>query len=152
MARTGWKRALAAAAVAMGLSAALVAPAPAQAAGLCGSGYTLVEHINQDNDVSDVLEMYIDIYYSSSAKRNCLVVSHAGWTYGKPMYTLAVIRPTGAAWPACNSVGCDEGDDFKYFAGPVWTPAGVDMSHRCIDLDAEVGYNTHQELRGVHCG
>ena len=129
----------------------LLAPSPVQAAGPCGSGYVLVEEYSAYNDVTDKLELYADLYYSSSARRNCLIASHAGALYGKSAYTLASIWPAGYTEPSCNSLGCDIGN-YEYYAGPVYTPAGVDMSGRCVSFYAAVGANTYKVKRNVHCG
>jgi hypothetical protein len=151
MRRFLFRRAFAVVGVALGLSFVVATPSPAQAANLCGSGYVLVEEYPRYNDISDTLQMYVDLYYSSRAHRNCLVAAHAGETYGEYAPTLAQIWPAGYGEPACNSVGCDKGN-YAYYAGPVYTPSGVDMSHRCVNINAEVGYNTHLERRNVHCG
>src|SRR5512142_587501 len=110
MRRTGARRALTVAAIGVVVSGAFVAPSAANAASnLCGSSYDHVGHYWKGNDATDKLALYADVYYSSSAKRNCLVISHAGGEYGVASYTLAQIRPSGSAWPSCPSVGCDSG-------------------------------------------
>src|SRR4051812_25334940 len=101
------------------LGAALSLSSGVRGAGVCGSGYSLVGHYSKKDDVTDKLSMYVDIYYSSGAKRNCLVVEHAGATYGVTKWTEALIRPTGRDWPACNSTGCDRGH-YSIYAGPVY--------------------------------
>lgn len=158
------KRALSLIGVTIALSIGLAVPATAGGnsthlsgtvstlSGLCGSSYSHVGHYKQGNDVTDEINMYMDVYYSSTAKRNCLVVSHAGSAYGVAMYTKAAIRPSGWSWPSCPSVGCDQSNSYKYYAGPVYTPSGVDMSRRCIDISGLVGINTHKNLYGIHCG
>ena len=145
------KNAFIKAGTAIGLFLMVIAPSPVQAANPCGSGYVLVEEYSARNDVTDKLEMYADLYYSSSAKRNCLVANHAGALYGRAEDTIAAIWPANHASPACNSVGCDHGT-YSYYAGPVYTPAGVDMSGRCVNFDAAVGPNTYKSKRNVHCG
>lgn len=136
---------------AIGMFLMVIAPSPVQAANPCGSGYVLVEEYSAYNDVTDKLELYADLYYSSSAKRNCLVAQHAGDLYGRAANTKAAIWPASYNAPACNSVGCDSGT-YSYYAGPVYTPAGVDMSSRCVNFDATVGANTYKVKRNVHCG
>ena len=119
--------------------------------GPCGSSYSLVTHYGVGNQETDQINMYLDVYYSSSAKRNCLVTNHSGDAYGESLYSLARIRPSGSAWPACPSVGCDEGT-YKYYAGPVYTPSGVDMSHRCVDVGGMAGIQTDKILYNINCG
>lgn len=116
--------------------------------GPCGSSYAHVGHITSGST------MALDVYYSSTAKRNCLVVNRAGSAYGVAGRTMARIRPAGFSWPACNSTGCDIGT-YAFYAGPVYTPSGVDMSNRCINIWGEVTYagNTQIEITGnIHCG
>jgi len=134
-----------------GLAAAAPAQAAALAGGPCGSSYTLVTHYAETSQATGEINMYLDVYYSSTAKRNCLVANHAGSAYGASLYSLAEIRPSGSSWPACPSVGCDEGY-YKYYAGPVYTPAGVDMSHRCVDVAGMAGIQTDRILYGINCG
>jgi hypothetical protein len=92
----------------------------------------------------------MDVYWSSTKKRNCLVIGHANSTYGVSMYTLARIRPAGWSWPVCHGVGCDDGN-YVYYAGPVYTPSDVDMSHRCIDISGMVGIQADRTIYGIHC-
>ncbi|MEO3928823.1 hypothetical protein ABGB07_33940 [Micromonosporaceae bacterium B7E4] len=120
-------------------------------AGPCGSSYALVGHHPVGNQITDKIDMYLDVYYSSTARRNCLVANHSGDAYGQTRYSLAKIRPSGSAWPACPSVGCDQGN-YAYYAGPVYTPAGVDMSHRCVDIAGMAGIQVDKILYNQHCG
>ena len=134
----------------------LAAPASAQAGstlagGPCGSSYSLVTHYPVNSQATGEINMYLDVYYSSTAKRNCLVANHAGSAYGENLNSLAKIRPSGSSWPACPSVGCDQGY-YSYYAGPVYTPAGVDMSHRCVDVGGLAGIQTDKILYGINCG
>jgi hypothetical protein len=129
-----------------------VGSSSAQAATVCGAGYSFSDEYQILNDVTDSLIGYADLYYSSAAKRNCLVVSHSSSTWGTRLHTIARIRPSGLAWPSCpKSVGCDEGN-YQYYAGPVYTPAGFDMSHHCVDLYGNVGNASGKTVLGVHCG
>ncbi|HEY9412740.1 MAG TPA: hypothetical protein VIP77_24410 [Jiangellaceae bacterium] len=115
-------------------------------AGPCGSGYTLIGHHPVGNGMG-----YLDVYWSSSARRNCMATVHAGSYYGDSLYTEAAIRPAGWSWPSCpSSTGCD-GGFYRYFAGPVYTPAGVDMSRRCLDIKGTVDWSSRVMAR-VHCG
>lgn len=120
----------------------------AAAAGPCGSSYRHIGHYSVGS--SPVLG-YLDVYWSSTAKRNCLVTNHASSTYGVKLYTEAAIRPSGYAWPSCpSSTGCD-GGMYSYYAGPVYTPAGVDMSNRCVDVRGYVDW-AGRTLTRIHCG
>lgn len=120
-------------------------------AGPCGSSYVLLRSYPIYDDVFDKLSGYHEVYWSSAAKRNCLVTSHSSRYWGVSINTKAAIRPSGWSWPRCNSVGCDEGV-YKYYAGPVYTPSGVDMSDRCIDITGFVGIQSHLQLQRIHCG
>ncbi|WP_203433248.1 hypothetical protein [Jiangella asiatica] len=118
-------------------------------AGPCGSSYRHIGHYPISNG-SQVLA-YMDVYWSSTAKRNCLVTNHASPTYGVSLYTQATIRPSGYSWPSCpSSTGCD-GGRYSYYAGPVYTPAGVDMSNRCLDITGVIDW-AQRTLTRIHCG
>lgn len=118
-------------------------------AGPCGSSYSHVGHY--PINASGRTLAYLDVYWSSSAKRNCLVTNHAGSTYGVSLYTQATIRPSGSSWPKCpSSTGCDAGH-FSYYAGPVYTPAGVNMSNRCLDVTGVIDW-AQRTLTRIHCG
>src|SRR5699024_5308710 len=99
--------------------------------GPCGSGYIHVGHYAIG---SSPTLAHMDVYWSASASRNCLVVNHTSATWGLSMYTEARIRPSGSSWPTCpSSTGCDAGN-YRYYAGPVYTPSGVSMANRCLDI------------------
>jgi hypothetical protein len=118
-------------------------------AGPCGSSYTHIGHYAIGSG-SQTLG-YLDVYWSSSTRRNCLVTNHSGPTYGVSVYTEARIRPSGYSWPSCpSSTGCD-GGFYRYYAGPVYTPAGVDMTRRCIDVSGVVDWSS-RTLSRIHCG
>jgi len=141
---------LASPAVAAGSSKIPTAPVSVRG-GECGSSYALVGVHPVNNQHTDETELHMEIYWSSSAKRNCLISHHQGDAYGQARDTLAMIRPTGSAWPACpSSVGCDRGN-YAYYAGPVYTPAGVDMSNRCIDFGGTAGIQVDKILYKQHC-
>lgn len=119
-------------------------------AGPCGSSYTHIGHHAIRNNSGTTLA-YMDVYWSWSSQRNCLVTNHAGATYGERAYTQATIRPSGRSWPRCpSSTGCD-GDMYSYYAGPVYTPRGVDMSNRCIDIKGVIGWH-ERTVTKRHCG
>ncbi len=118
-------------------------------AGPCGSSYTHIGHY--PIPASGTAYAYMDVYWSWSTKRNCLVVNHSGPTYGARLYTEARIRPSGSSWPSCpSSTGCD-GGFFSYYAGPVYTPSGVDMTNRCIDISGWIDWRS-RTLTRRHCG
>ncbi|WP_198663902.1 hypothetical protein [Jiangella endophytica] len=120
----------------------------AAAAGPCGSSY---RHIGHYPIGSSPVLGYMDVYWSSTAKRNCMVVNHATATYGTKLYTEASIWPHGSSPPSCpKSVGCD-GGMYSYYAGPVYTPAGVNMSNRCLNIKGVVDWTTATRTR-IHCG
>lgn len=115
-------------------------------AGPCGSSYTHVGHYGLDGG-----RAYMDVYYSSTSRRNCLVVNHAGYWYGRTAFTEARIWPSGYSKPSCpSSTGCDAGN-YAYYAGPVYTPSGVDMSNRCVSIEGWMR-STQRVLTNIHCG
>lgn len=118
-------------------------------AGPCGGSYSHIGHYPIKASGTTVANL--DVYWSWSTRRNCLVVNHAGPTYGDRLYTEARIRPTGYSWPNCpNSTGCD-GGFYSYYAGPVYTPSGVDMTNRCVDISGWIAEH-NRTLRKIHCG
>jgi len=158
------KRIIATAMAAFGLLAALAMPATAggnstvpdaaeiqfsMMAGPCGSSYTHIGHYAIP--ASGTAYAHMDVYWSWTTKRNCLVVNHAGPTYGVSLYTEARIRPSGYSWPSCpSSVGCD-GGFYRYYAGPVYTPSGVNMTNKCVDISGWIDWR-NRTLTKRHCG
>ena len=121
----------------------------AAAASPCGSSYRHIGHYS----IGSPVKAYMDVYWSSTAKRNCLVTNHTGATYGVQLYTQATIKPSGSVygWPSCpSSVGCD-GGMYRYYAGPVYTPASVNMSNKCVDIKGYI-IDIGRTLTGLHCG
>lgn len=113
----------------------------------CGSGYAHIGHYA----IGSPALGYMDVYWSSGSKRNCLVVNHTSSTWGVSLYTQAQIRPSGYSWPSCpSSTGCDAGF-YRYYAGPVYTPSGVNMSNRCLDIRGVVDWASGSRSR-IHCG
>lgn len=116
--------------------------------GICGSSYRHVGHYAVGS--SPALG-YMDVYWSRSQQRNCLVVSHSSATWGVSLFTQARIRPSGYSWPGCpSSTGCDAGH-FSYYAGPSYTPAGFNMRGHCIDIRGSVDWSSASRTR-IHCG
>jgi hypothetical protein len=157
------KRLIAATFAMLGLIAGFAAPATAggnstlpdstsalsMMAGPCGSSYQHIGHYAIP--ASGTAYAYLDVYWSWTTKRNCLVTNHAGPTYGVSLYTEAKIRPTGSSWPSCpSSVGCD-GGFYRYYAGPVYTPSGVNMTNRCVDISGWIDWR-NRTLTKRHCG
>jgi hypothetical protein len=138
-----------------------VASPVASASGECGSSYGLVGSYRVQNDITDAHEGTMEIYYSSSLKRNCAIMRHAGRMLGRqasfPTGTLAEIRASGGSWQNCpagvttHKTQCDRGE-YSFYAGPVYTPSGVNMSGRCIDFTGMVGLQSHISRSRVHCG
>jgi hypothetical protein len=127
------------------------------AGGPCGSSYSHIGHYRIPRQTQYALRGYLDVYWSSTTKRNCLVTNKGGSTYGVGTYTYALIKPSGFVWPNCPSYGCDKGVYF-YYAGPVYTPSGKDMSNECIDISGGVSLTTStsglasRTEFGIHCG
>jgi hypothetical protein len=118
--------------------------------GECGSSYTLAGVHRVFNQHTDRHDLDMEVYWSSTTKRNCLISRHVGDAYGQARDSLAKIRPSGSAWPACPSVGCDRGN-YAYYAGPVYTPAGVNMTGRCVDIAGTAGIQVDKILYNKHC-
>lgn len=117
------------------------------AAGPCGSSYRHIGHYS----IGSPVKAYMDVYWSSTTKRNCMVTNHAASTYGIKLYTEAQIWYPGGSAPDCpSSLNCD-GDFYRYYAGPVYTPAGVDMSNRCVHIKGWIA-NQSRTLTNIHCG
>lgn len=114
----------------------------------CGSSYRHIGHYA----IGSPAQAYMDVYWSSSAKRNCMVTNHAAPTYGVRLYTEAQIwNSTDGRPPPCpRSVGCD-GEFYRYYAGPVYTPAGTDMTHRCIGIKGWIAGQS-RTMVNIHCG
>ena len=157
------KRLIAVTLATLGLIASLATPAVAggnstlpnfesqsvMLAGPCGSSYSHIGHYAIPS--SGTAHAYMDVYWSWTTKRNCLVVNHAGPAYGVSLYTEAKIRPSGRSWPSCpSSVGCD-GGFYSYYAGPVYTPSGLDMTNRCIDISGWIDWR-NRTMSKIHCG
>jgi hypothetical protein len=119
----------------------------ALAAGPCGSSYRHIGHYA----IGSPARAYMDVYWSSTTKRNCMVTNHTGATYGVRLYTEAQIWRSTDPPPDCpSSVGCD-GGRYSYYAGPVYTPAGVDMSNACISIKGWIDSQS-RTLTRIHCG
>jgi hypothetical protein len=44
-----------------------------------------------------------------------------------------------------------DGGFYSYYAGPVYTPSGVDMTKRCIDISGWIDWR-NRTLTKRHCG
>ena len=100
---------------------------PAAAAGECGSSYVLRKSapINQNESRTGTLE----VYWSSSAGKNCAIARCYGVSCGAGVYRVAKIKLSGQANYPTSGSGTDSGW-FYQFAGPVYSPAS---GNSCID-------------------
>ncbi|MFC4337565.1 hypothetical protein [Salininema proteolyticum] len=124
--------------------------APAAAAGPCGSSYAQVGHYPIKSSSFGTVG-YIDVYWSSTTQRNCAVMDSVGVSRGFARYKMALIYPSSSPREADIDAG-----DFKYYAGPVYTPRGYNMSGECITVKGAVkmpdGSAPDRQLSNVHCG
>ncbi|MFF2345055.1 hypothetical protein [Pseudarthrobacter sp. NPDC058119] len=134
---------LVAAGVAAGAS--LVAAVPATAAGPCGTGYTYIG--SHPITVPSYSKDYrygkpgtktgsIDVYWNSTARKNCSVAYAYGPTYGIKMYRQNMIGNYPSYGPDDVSSGY-----YSYYAGPVYTSTQT-AGGQCITLDASFGPNS----------
>lgn len=148
-------------AVALTAGASLVAAVPADAANLCGTGYTYIG--SHPITVPSYSKDYrygkpgtktgsIDVYWNSTARKNCSVAYAYGPTYGVRMYRENMI----GRYP---SYGPDDvsHDYYSYYAGPVYTGTQP-VGGQCITLDASFGPNSTDKFSWgaafyspVHC-
>ncbi|MEV0646958.1 hypothetical protein AB0I28_17000 [Phytomonospora sp. NPDC050363] len=149
--RAAFRRAAISVVVAFGaLTATVVTATPAAAVGPCGSSYSHIGHYAV-NSGSQGTGAYIDVYWSSSAQRNCAVLNGTGKTYGSGARKGILI------WANGYYDRYDQDDrDYKYYAGPVYTPSGINMSGRCINVEGIVEFPNGEIAAGhrynVHCG
>ncbi|MFC4337743.1 hypothetical protein [Salininema proteolyticum] len=149
--RLAKRLAVALAAIAAFSLSAVAIPGTASAAGPCGSSYALVGHYPIKDSYYGTVA-YIDVYWSSTSKRNCAVTNGTGATYGLKRHKGVSINPSSSS----GRVDSDSGA-FSYYAGPVYTPRGYNLSGECIDVDGTVGLPGGNEVTGrylsrVHCG
>ena len=97
------------------------------AAGECGSGYVLKKSapINQYESRTGTLE----VYWSSSAGKNCAIARCYGTSCGSGVYRVAKIKLSSQANYPTSGSGTNSGW-FYQFAGPVYSPAS---GNSCID-------------------
>jgi hypothetical protein len=139
---------------------ALVAGAAAAPAGatemtaqanVCGSSYVKIDTYPIKYNATTTYGN-IELYYSASAKRNCAVTVGVGATYGWKGYKSIEICPNGTDITFC---GMDSGN-YLYYAGPVYTKAGHDMSEWCVDVVGMIqhpnGTSADNFREHVHCG
>lgn len=132
--------------VAVGITtgASLVAAVPATAAGPCGTGYAYIG--STPITVPSYSKDYrygkpgtktgsIDVYWNSTARKNCSVAYAYGPTYGIKMYRENAI----ANYPAPAPDDASEGY-YSYYAGPVYTKT-QQVGGQCIIVDAGFGPN-----------
>ncbi|MFC4335897.1 hypothetical protein [Salininema proteolyticum] len=139
--------------LAVALAAMTVAgPGTAQAAvtGNCGSSYVRVGHWPIDDSKYGRVG-YVDVYWSSTAKRNCAVMNATG-----AAYDFAAVKSVGI-WPSSDSSKNDNDyGNYRYYAGPVYTPKGYDMTGKCVDIGGQTqvpdGSMAFEDFANKHCG
>jgi hypothetical protein len=143
-------------AVAGALLVASAAATPAGAsdmtpqANLCGSSYSLID--TYPIAYGSTTYGRVELYWSPTAKRNCALTVGSGATYGWKGFKAIEVCPHGAAVSLCG----EEHGDFLYYAGPVYTKAGYNMSGKCIDVVGIIEHPNGTSADGggvrVHCG
>ncbi|WP_326821645.1 spore-associated protein A [Streptosporangium sp. NBC_01756] len=112
---------------------------PASAAGPCGSGYSRVGVYAVP--ASGARTGTLEVYYNSSARKNCALTYGYGSYAGRVNRKAVAIGLSGASkW-----AGADNGM-YAQYAGPVYVYAPG-----CIALRAQVAGGVRQ-LSKVHCG
>ncbi|WP_030271498.1 hypothetical protein [Streptomyces sp. NRRL B-24484] len=118
-------------------AAATTVPTAAQAAGyngVCGSGYTVVDH----RDLNLGGTVYLT--YNSSNGNNCVVTVRN--SPGQPILMLAGLSLAGAStWTKLDE------DYYRSYAGPVYLHA----EHSCIDWEGGIENNVSGGFH-THCG
>ncbi|HEX2145136.1 MAG TPA: hypothetical protein VHG10_11565 [Glycomyces sp.] len=118
---------------------------------LCGASYERIDTypIGSSSDPAG----YVELYWSSTEKRNCALAVGTGSTYGWLGLKAISVCPSGS--PDGSLCG-DDGGNYRYYAGPAKTKAGYDMSGKCIDvygvIERRNGTGAVSDKRGVHCG
>lgn len=129
---------------------------------VCGSSYRIVGSYWMTSEVASKFGKkgtrtgVLEVYWSNSAKKNCVIARAYGPTSGVYMtrtvgVVLSNVKGDGRSW-ASNEY--DRGR-YKSYAGPVYTKAQTRSS--CIDVAAYFGPNGGGEwgsvgLDSVHCG
>jgi hypothetical protein len=114
-----------------------------QGAGPCGSSYILVGHYPIRNASGTELS-YIDVYWSSTAGRNCAVNMGNSATWGQTMFRAVgiALSSRGSGWDA------EDRGNYAYYAGPVYSPYSVG---KCVDVYGQTKTFFNAKTR-VHCG
>lgn len=132
------------------LATTAVTASPAAAAGPCGSAYAHVGHHAVKSSVTGTVG-YVDVYWASSANRNCAVLNGTGSTYGFKGYKKIKLWAAGYFSRADTDAGY-----YSYYAGPVYTPSGVNMTNRCINIEVAMeeptGWTVNTGFGPFHCG
>ncbi|MFC4334180.1 hypothetical protein [Salininema proteolyticum] len=120
-------------------------------AGPCGSSYSHVGHHKITKSPYGTVG-HLDVYWSSSTKRNCLVVNGYGAAYGyKDLKVAWLWDDRGVGSPVAYDSG-----QYSYYAGPVYTPRGKDMTGKCISIQGRIdlpnGTWVARRMERVHCG
>jgi hypothetical protein len=124
-------------------------------AGECGSSYSRVGTYNIEWDPYGTVVGKMEVYWSSATKRNCLITRAFGET--TQYYSTKVARITVSA------TGASDVDNGLYLrkAGPVYTPAGYNMTGKCINITGKSGVNVGsavdvylpaRTINRIHCG
>jgi hypothetical protein len=137
-------------AITLGAASVVVLTAsPAAAVGPCGSSYSHIDRY-AINSATQGTGAYMDLYWSDSANRNCAVLNGTGKTYGFNGRKGILIYASGY-----YSQYDQDDRDYSYYAGPVYTPSGVNMSGRCVNLEGIVEFPNGETVAGyrygVHC-
>jgi hypothetical protein len=119
-------------------------------ANVCGSSYVKID--TYPIKYGTATYGNIELYYSATAKRNCALTVGVGATYGWKGYKSIEICPIDTDITFC---GMDSGY-FLYYAGPVYTRQGHDMSEWCVDVVGMIqhpnGTSADNLKENVHCG
>ena len=124
-------------------AAAMVGTATAAQAATnpCGSSYALVD--TYAIPASGPRKGNVELYWSGSERGNCAVTNVEGADRGALNYVGVSIGRSNTGF----NDNADQGN-YKYYAGPVKTKAGVAAG--CLDIHANVN-SAKRDLYRVHC-
>jgi hypothetical protein len=120
----------------------------------CGSSYVFlkswpIKALSWTYDAGKT-KGYIDIYWSSSAGKNCAIARPIDGVYS-PRGIAVRIGKSGSGWADSDGYNAN----FTKYAGPVYTSA----RNACIDFEGGFNYSTTWDgqtawgkYRGRHCG
>ena len=113
-------------------------PAPARAAAGCSGSLVFTKSVKLPGHGKSGT---LDVYYDSGSGKNCAIMRHTGWAYGRKLRTdvRLYLCPKGAKKGAdCSqtqTVAIDDGN-FAYRAGPV----RVNGRKRCVFVEGSLLY------------